>query len=94
MVINISPGVIPLVHKQRLKPLWELRAKVCRPLKDVPQVCLASCWWLIAGVTLVTLAAQLRTFRQPVEGSEQHFRETKPMAGTGRNGGRDLRAGT
>lgn len=77
MVININPGLIPLVHKQRLELLWELSTKVCRPLRDVPQVCLASCWCLIAGVAL---AAQLRTFGQPVEGSEQHFRESQWLA--------------
>lgn len=91
VVINISPGLIPLVHKQRLELLWELSTKVWGPLRDVPQVCLASCWCLIAGVAL---AAQLRTFGEPAEGSEQHFREMKPTAGIGRDGGRDLRAGT
>lgn len=46
VVINISPGLIPLVHKQRLELLWELSTKGCGPLRAVPQVCLASCWCL------------------------------------------------
>lgn len=65
MVINISPGLIPLVHKQRLELLWELSTKVCGPLRTAELHSRHTTSGL-SGQLLVS--RQMRTVRQPTTG--------------------------
>lgn len=65
MVINISPGLIPLVHKQRLELLWELSTKVCGPLRTAELHSRHTTSGL-SGQLLVS--RQMRTVRQPMTG--------------------------
>lgn len=65
MVINISPGLIPLVHKQRLELLWELSIKVCGPLRAAELHSHQTTSGL-SGQLLVS--HQMRTVGQPIRG--------------------------
>lgn len=91
VVINISPGLIPLVHKQRLELLWELSTKVRGPSEGSwarqPLCHLGVCPGPAAGVTPEEdgRAANKRTVEEN--------RGMKPKVGTGRDDGRDMRTG-
>lgn len=65
MVINISPGLIPLVHKQRLELLWELSTKVCGPLRAAE----LHRYHTTSGLSgQLLLSHQMRTVGQPMRG--------------------------
>lgn len=90
VVINIRPGLIPLVHKQRLELLWELSTKVCGPLRAAElrsHHTTSGFFWPAAGVSADedSWAAN--------KGTEQQNRETEPTVGTKTDRGRDMRAG-
>lgn len=65
VVINISSGLIPLVHKQRLELLWELSTKVCGPLRAAELHSHHTTSGL-SGQLLVS--HQMRTVGQPMRG--------------------------
>lgn len=65
VVINISPGLIPLVHKQRLELLWELSTKVCGPLRATE---LHSHHTTLGLSGQLLVSHQMRTAGQPMRG--------------------------
>lgn len=80
MVINISPGLIPLVHKQRLELLWELSTKVCGPLRATE----LHSHYTTSGLSGQLLVShQMRTVGQPVRGLNSTTEQQKQRLAPG-----------